>query len=319
MLPYMNKQGKKEAAAKFFGTLGATYVLAGVAGLPGFSMLMGALGAMANSLDDDEKPEGLKSMDFEMWVRKVWLPQNVGNIKMFGQNLSTIIERGPLNALTGVDFSSRLSLNDMWIRDRKEYRTTKEGAVDYAIERSGPFINQILGYMDGYDAMVQGDYKKAIEKFSPALIRNFALSYKYAKEGAKDFRGTEILTQDEVTNGMLMMQAIGFRPDQLANTQQTAFKMQALLQRIGNERQRVLNRLNREVREGADTKDTFKAIIKFNQRFPSFRITTDTIIKSTRNKAMQRALSRGTGLAIDEKNAIFLAPVLKNLREEKAK
>jgi len=73
------------------------------------------------------------------------------------------------------------------------------------------------------------------------------------------------------------------------------------------------------VREGADTKDTFKAIVKFNQRFPSFRITTDTIIKSTRNKAMQRALSRGTGLAIDEKNAIFLAPVLKNLREEKAK
>ena len=319
MLPYMNKQGKKEAAAKFFGTLGATYVLAGAAGLPGFSMLMGALGAMANSLDDDEKPEGLKSMDFEMWVRKVWLPQNVGNVKMFGQNLSTIIERGPLNALTGVDFSSRLSLNDMWIRDRKEYRTTKEGAVDYAVERAGPFINQILGYMDGYDAMVQGDYKKAIEKFSPALIRNFALSYKYAKEGAKDFRGTEILTQDEVTNGMLMMQAIGFRPDQLANTQQTAFKMQALLQRIGNERQQVLNRLNREVREGADTKDTFKAIVKFNQRFPSFRITTDTIIKSTRNKAMQRALSRGTGLAIDEKNALFLAPVLKNLREEKAK
>lgn len=319
MLPYMNKQGKKEAATKFFGTLGATYVLAGAVGLPGFSVIMGALGAMANSLDDDEKPEGLKSMDFETWVRKVWLPQNVGDVQLFGQNLSTIIERGPLNAMTGVDFSSRLSLNDMWVRDRKEFRTTKEGAVDYAVERAGPFMNQILGYMDGYDALIQGDYKKAVEKFSPALIRNFALSYKYAQEGAKDFRGTEILTKDELSTGMLMMQAIGFRPDQLANTQQTAFKMQALLQRIGNERQRVLNRLNREIREGTNTRDTFREIAKFNQRFPTFAITSDTVVKSIENKAMQRALSRGTGLAIDEKNAIFVADVINNLRREKGR
>ena len=314
MLPLLNKEGKAEAAKMFFGTLGATWVLAGAVGLPGFSTAMGLIGYAMNNIgeDDDDMPEDLKSMDYETWWRKVWLPSVLGDMSIGGAKLSDLIERGALNAATGLDLSSRLSLNDMFVRDRKEYRTTKEGAISLGVERAGPFVNQVLGYMDAYDAFTQGDYQKAIEKSMPALVRNLVLMDKYAKEGAKDFRGAEILTRDEYTIGKLLGQAVGFRSDKLANTQQLGFKLNAIEQRINFEKSHLLDRVNRTVMRGdsAGLDAAFEDIIKFNRKYPLYAVDPESIMQSVSKRAEQRAMSKAS-VILSEKNIPMFAEALK--------
>ena len=305
MLPLLNKEGKKEAATMFFGTLGSTWMLAGSVGMPLFSSVMGMVGWAMNNIgdDDDEYPETLKSMDYETWWRKVWLPEVMGDVNVGGVPLSTIIERGPTNAFTGLDFSSRLGLNDMFVRDRKETRTTKEGAISFGVERAGPFVGQILSYMDGYDALTQGDYQKAVEKFAPAFVRNFALAGKFSQEGAKDFRGAELIAREDYSTGQMIGQAIGFRSDELANMQNLGFKLSAIEQRINFDRSEILNIADRVFRKGdQDGIDKImQRLMQFNQKYPAYAITAENLLSSLKNRAEQRAKS-SSGVIQSKKN-----------------
>ncbi len=305
MIKPMNGQSRAEATKLFVGTMAATWVLAGAAGLPMFSMLTGFIGWMINGLgdDDDEEMKTLKEMGFETWVRKVWLPNMVGHETVMGYPIADIIERGPANVLTGIDFSSRLSLNDMFVRDRKETRTTKEGLIEMGMGATGPFGAQVMSYADAYDAFMQGDYQKGIEKASPALIRNLALVYKYAQEGAKDFRGAELIARSDYTTGMMIAQAIGFRSDKLANMQKLGFELTAVEQKINFERSKIMNITNRVFMQNdqAGIDSALDKVIKFNSQYPAYAITPENLIESLTKRAEQRAVSKA-GVIQSEKN-----------------
>ena len=304
MLPLMNKEGKAEAAKMFFGTLGCTFAMTGVVGMPLFSMVMGMVGwAMNNMGDDDEYPETLKTMDFETWWRKVWLPEVMGHETIGGYKLSDIIERGPANALTGVDLSSRLSLNDMFVRDRKETRTTKEGVIEMAMGATGPFGAQIMSYADGYDALTQGDYQKAVEKISPALLRNLALASKFAQEGAKDFRGAELIAKGDYTTGQMIGQAIGFRSDELSNVQGLGFKLTGVEQKINFRRTEVMNIVDRVFRnqDQAAIDKALEDVVSFNRKYPAYGITVENLMDSLQKRAEQRGVSKA-GVIRTKKN-----------------
>ena len=305
MIKPMNGQSRAEATKLFVGTMAATWVLAGAAGLPMFSMLTGFIGWMINGLgdDDDEEMKTLKEMGFETWVRKVWLPNMVGHETVMGYPIADIIERGPANVLTGIDFSSRLSLNDMFVRDRKETRTTKEGLIEMGMGATGPFGAQVMSYADAYDAFMQGDYQKGIEKASPALIRNLALVYKYAQEGAKDFRGAELIARSDYTTGMMIAQAVGFRSDKLANMQKLGFELTAVEQKINFERSKLMNITNRVFMQNdqAGIDSALDKIIKFNSQYPAYAITPENLIESLTKRAEQRAVSKA-GVIQSEKN-----------------
>jgi hypothetical protein len=145
---------------------------------------------------------------------------------------------------------------------------------------------------------------------SPALIRNFILTHKYATEGAKDNKGAQILSKDAFTTGELVGQAIGFRSDLLANTQNVTFKLIGIQQRIENERQKLFDNIDREYR-----KQNFKAynqlitkdLVEFNKKYPSFKIEADQLQDSLERRAKDRGES-WRGLRLSEKNAALLAP-----------
>ena len=310
MIPFLNKEGKAEAAKIFWGTMASTWMLAGAAGLPMFSAVMGLLGWAWGNADDDEKPKDVKDLSFELWFRTIFLPEVLGDYKINGKSLSDIVERGPMNALTGWDLSSRTQLNDLWFRDIKETKTPREELQAYAIEKAGPGVNMVLNLADSYEAFRNGDYQKGVEKMSPALIRNFILTHKYATEGAKDNKGAQILSKDAFTTGELVGQAIGFRSDLLANTQNVTFKLIGIQQRIENERQKLFDNIDREYR-----KQNFKSynqlitkdLVEFNKKYPSFRIEVDQLQDSLERRAKDRGES-WRGLRLSEKNAALLAP-----------
>ncbi len=307
-----------EATKKFFGTLAATYVLGGAVALPMFSLVMGFIGAAWRALsDEDERPKELRDMSFELWFRTVWLPEMLGGTKIGGVKLSDLVERGPINAITGADISSRVSLNNLWFRESKETKDVRESAAALALEKAGPAANAILSMAEGMSAFMGGDYKTGVQKMSPAGFRNFANAYYLWKEGAKDNKGTQILSRDAFTTGELLFQAVGFRPDLLANTQYINFKVIGLEQQINNERNKILGKLDLHFRNkdfGEFNKVLKEDVGKFNRQYPSFALEGDDIAESLEGKLERRVTSQ-RGVNLTEKNIGLFAPAIKESRK----
>jgi hypothetical protein len=142
LLPYLNKDGKREAAIKFFGTVGMTGIFAGATGLPFYSLIMGfAEGirelmrpdvdeeddeddidkAMAYDMDAEGNPLGKRNLD--LWLRGWFIPHFFGEgssiAKTFGLNkeqahmLQRSVEVGPIAALTDIDISGSTSMAEI--------------------------------------------------------------------------------------------------------------------------------------------------------------------------------------------------------------
>jgi hypothetical protein len=315
MIKPMDGRTRAEAAKKFFGTLGTTWVLGGYVALPMFSMIMGLLGAMWRHLSDDV--DELKKMDFELWFREVFMQDQLGETKIGGKSIAQILERGPVNALTGLDISGRTSLNNLWARDTKEYKTVRDNAMAMALEKAGPSANMILSWAEAYEAFTQGDYKKGVQKATPAGIRNFINTYELWKEGAKDNAGAQLLRSDSFRSGELLGQAIGFRSDTLSNIQYVNFKIIGLQQRVMNERDLLLTQLKRE--HAAGNGEAYGKYIgklaEFNKDHPSFAVTPDELFDSIFKSAEQRATSY-RGITLTEHNVPAFGKAMRASRME---
>jgi predicted Fe-Mo cluster-binding NifX family protein len=322
MLPFLNKEGKKEAATKFFGMMGTSFLLAGAANMALFSPIMGLVGWAWGQLElDDDWPEELKGLDFETWFRTVFLPEKLGDVTIGGVPVSDIVDRGPLNAITGYDIGSRIGLNDLWGRDSKETKTSRESAIAFMLDHfGGPTASLMLGFADAYDAYALGDYQKMLEKMLPAAVRNLVIANKYADEGMKTPRGKELVSKDDVKKGELLGQAIGFRPDILAATQGPAFKLTGIEQRIVNQRNMILNKLDFQLRKDTDkSTEEFNNIlenevIKFNIKHPTYKLDGASIRNSLREKAKQRESSRA-GVAVTKKNIGLVEEAVNTLED----
>jgi hypothetical protein len=310
MIKPMNGRSKAEAAKKFFGTLMTTFVLAGAAGLPGFSAVMGMLGvAWRDIFKDKDMPEDLRSMDPELWFRQVFLPE------VFPK-YHDVIERGFINKLTNLNVADRTGINNMFLRDTKETKTVREGATAMMLEKAGPSANMMLSIAESIEAFMNGDYQKGVEKGVPAGFRNYVLAHKYATEGAKDYKGAPLLRPDSFTKGELIGQAIGFRSDILSNAQYVNFEVTKLEQRINNQKTQLLNNLDREFRNSNN--ERFEAYLdkikEFDAKYPSFAITPEEILKSIEKRAEQRA-GADKGIVLTEHNVPLIDQAIRPSRE----
>lgn len=324
MLPLLNKEGKAAAATKFFGILGSTFMLAGAAGLPMFSAALGAASwAMKQMAEDDDLPEEFKDKDFETWFRTVFLKQKLGDITIGGAPIYDIVDRGVMNKVTGVDISSRIGLNDMWLRDGKETRTARESAIAFAIDNfGGPSASLLLSWADAYESFMLGDYQKGLEKASPALIRNMLIANRYSEEGVRTARGAELVPKDDVSDGMLWAQRIGFRPDKVALAQQRNFKMTGVEQKVTFERDTLMKKINIAFQQMEKTGDRsqFDKLIredlrKFNKRNPENEITEEQLEKSIYSKTEDRKTARA-GFTVNEKNFRLMREIVEANEEE---
>jgi len=322
MLPFLNKEGKKEAATKFFGMMGTSFLLAGAANMALINPIMGLLGWAWGQMElDDDWPEELKDLGFPTWFFEVLLPDMLGDVTLGGIPVSDLIKEGPLNALTGWAIGSRIGLADIWGRDSKETKTSRDSAIAFMLDHfGGPTASMGLGFADAYDAYAMGDYQKMLERMLPAVARNLVIANKYADEGMKTGRGVELVGKDDVKTGELIGQAIGFRPDILAATQGPAFKLSGIEQKINNQRNLILNKLDFQLRQDTDKGDARyndileNEVAKFNTKYPSYALDSDSIYSSLTKKAEQRAGSRA-GVTLTEKNIPIVEEAADKLQE----
>lgn len=323
MLPFMGNEAKFQAFKEFAGIMGTTYILGGAAALPFIKEMAGFIAAAFDDFDEEDKPADMRSMSYWTWWANVWLPEYMGKVGIFGKSLEEVtgmskedlaafITRGPTNVLTGRDISSRVSINptDMLLGGpTKETRTTRESAIELALERAGPAANMVLSYMDAYDAWQNGDMQKTMEKLLPAVARNVVVAEKYRKEGVKDFKGNTLIDRDSFTRGDYLYQLIGLRPDDLANHQKVLFEMSRGENKIRFERERIIRNARDATLKG-DTKRLQQAAEeqnKFNRRYPENEITQENIDRSI-DMSVDELSESFKGFRPTEKNERIFAP-----------
>lgn len=332
MMPFLNKEGKKAAATKFFGIYLTAGSIAGLSGIPFFSTSLGAIATAFKAMqEDDDWPDELKDIDAKTWFREVFLPEHLGAVSIGGVPVSQILDAGPLNALTGLAIAERIGLSDLFGRDMKEMKTAREGVAQVVMELAGPSAGLVLSFADAYDAYQVGDIQKMQERLAPAALRNILVASKIADEGIMDAAANPIVAPEDVSTGMLAAQAVGFRTATASKVSDVGAKLKGDVQKIINQKTLIENRIKVQARKGTDESfDKMVDIIdsevtKFNIKYPSHRMTIGGIREMVKNDLKVRAQSRlGISREVVKKNIDIVGDVLDNLearvdREEAAR
>jgi hypothetical protein len=289
MLKGASPEVKREATARFVGTMGMTAIFAGSTGLWGFSTVAAIVNAVMNGLGDDDKEE---PFDFEL-VYMDWA------INTFGKNLGMFMTRGAGNA-AGVDLHSRVSTDNMWFRDGRKNTDEAVALQEFLVSLLGPTAGLTINVARAVDLYNQGHADRAIEAVSPGFIKQPLVAARYAREGANTLKG-DPLVQD-VGPMDLLMQSLGFRPAEIAELQYYNITKKGQEQAIQKERQNLLNLFGISfMASDADANEkAFEKIMKFGQKHPTYRIPIESLLKSI-NERMTKSAMAQHGLHIDKR------------------
>jgi hypothetical protein len=300
----MDAKEKKEARTQLLGTIGMSFALAGYVGIPGISMVMGAVQATLDAMRamDDDEDDPLEGRDFEFWFRNIWLTSTFGNVKIGGLTLDELMNKGAIAGLTGYDITSSMSMNNMWFPERRDQATATAEMQESLLSLLGPSASLFMQTAKAADYFDQGKILQGMEQLSPALFRAPLTAIRYSQEGALTSAGRAIKEADDFTMGQLLAQSAGFVTTGLQAKREDIFKVQGMVLEVARERLKVLARLDLEIVQGSD-KGVEKAmdnIIAFNIKNPFVPISARHIEESTR-KRLERRLMSDRGFPIDKK------------------
>jgi len=277
---------RKQAATRFFGTLGMTGMFAGLTGMPLYTVMSTVAEKVLSAFDDDDDDEDsaafqIRKYGFDLWFKK-WLSEN------FGANVATYVAMGPVTGLTGADFNSRVKLNDLFFQDW-EFK----GLL-------GPSFGMFENAQRAYDRFKEGQTERAIETMMPAFIRQPLKAYRFSEEGVKTPKGYEVVAKEDLNWMDIAMQSIGYSPVKVSAKQTENFKLKKLEQEREEERTELLKRsvYARRGISDEEPEDVEEDIEKFNKKFPNRRITGATIMQSEQARRRQeRTVDQGLYIA----------------------
>jgi hypothetical protein len=333
MLPFLNKEEKKEAAIKFFGTLGMTGLFAGVTGFPLYSFIMGVAEGMRELMRDeededyDEDDEGnpLGKRNLDVWFRNSFIPSYFGPdsnlVSALGlteedaKTLARSVEMGPLSAVTGLNLGASTSLDGLWFRDDTPGNTSREAFQSFIFGFSGPIGSIGSNIAGAFDDFNNGQINRGFEKLSPAWLRGSLTAYRLSTEGATTTKGDEIVNAEFYTTGKLAAQALGFGNTEVAQIQKSNFMAKQVVAKIEKQTATLLNRLDIAVRNEDDDKieSILDDIEKFNTKNAMLPISGETISKSLQSR-MERRGKSSQGLSVSEKQAPYIYPLVEGTR-----
>jgi hypothetical protein len=333
MLPFLNKDEKKEAAIKFFGTLGMTGLFAGVTGFPLYSFIMGVAEGMRELMRDDEdedydeddegNPLGKRNLD--VWFRNSFIPSYfgpdsnlasaLGLTEEDAKTLARSVEMGPLSAVTGLNLGASTSLDGLWFRDDTPGNTSREAFQNFIFGFSGPIGSIGSNIAGAFDDFNNGQINRGFEKLAPAWLRGSLTAYRLSKEGATTTKGDEIVNAEFYTTGKLAAQALGFGNTEVAQIQKSNFMAKQVITKIEKQTATLLNRLDVAVRNEDDDKieSILDDIEKFNAKNAMLPISGETISKSLQSR-MERRGKSSQGLSVSDKQAPYIYPLVEGTR-----
>ena len=279
---------KREARARFVGTMGMAGIFSGVTGLWGFSTVAFIVEAVAQmTAGDDDEPFDFE-LEFADWA-----------VNTFGKNMGTMVSRGIGNA-AGIDLHSRLKLDGMWFRDGRNNLDAEAQVEAFLVGILGPTVGLLPTAARAVDLYKTGHADRAIETMLPGFAKQPMIAARYAQEGARTMQG-ELMKKD-FTPFELMIQTLGIRPADLAEIQFRNIKVKGQEQAILKKRDNTLNifALTFMTNDVDGNKKAFDKIMEFNKKYPTMAIDADGMIKSISNK-LEKSVQTDHGLYVDPK------------------
>jgi hypothetical protein len=266
---------RKAALKQLIAVHGTALFFAGARGLP----LFGAITMIWNLfLDEDED-------DAETIVRK---------------HIGEGWYKGALTELLDVDVSQRVALTNLLFQVNRYNRdASPEETIGYYL--GGPAWSVGKSFIRGTGELINGDMQRGIEAMVPGAVRNGLKAIRYTEEGALTRRKDPIL--DDITNGQLVAQVIGFAPADYARRQEENQGLKRIENTLRTNRGKLLKQYYLAIRMGdyEGAAELQRDIMKFNQRvgvkFPRATITTDSIRRSMRSH-MNTSATMHNGIAI---------------------
>ena len=342
MLRSLPPQERKEAAIKFFGTMGMTTMFAGVVGLPGYSAILGLLEGLREAFrpdmedegadeyyddDDDSNPLGKRSLD--LWFREWFIPAYFGPdssiAKALGLDqtqalmLQRVVKMGPVSALTDLNIGSSVSLDGLWFRDDTPAETSKEAFMQFVFNTvAGPLGSMGLQFFSAFDDFNNGQFNRGVEKILPAFFRGTAKAVRLASEGEQTRQGAEIRNAEWFTTGKLLGTTLGFQSTEIAEIQKKNFLAKQVVVDVQKERQKVLTALDLAIRryenDSTDANEqrvekALKEVEQYNYKNGALPIDADTVQKSLEGRAKRRGAAI-EGFIAGPKESAIARPIL---------
>jgi hypothetical protein len=285
---------RREARARFVGTMGMAGAFSGVTGLWGFSTVASVINAVFNGLSDDEEEPFDFELEFMRWATDT-----------FGDNIGTLLTRGIGNA-AGIDLASRTKLDDMWFRDSRKNQDEVEALQSFLVDLLGPTVGLTVNVAQAAKLLNEGHADRALEMISPAFIKNPLVAARYASEGVNTLRGDPLM--DDMGPFLLLMQSLGIRSSELAERQYYNIQVKGQEQKVLKERQNLLNLYGIAfMSNDADSfEKSLEKIFEFNSKHPSVAIPADSLNRSIKERFTKSAQT-DHGLYIDKRMRGVLA------------
>lgn len=290
MLKGASPEVRREATARFVGTMGMTAIFAGTTGVWGFSTVAAIVDAVMNGLRDEEEDE--EPFDFKLEYIN-WA------VNTFGKNLGLFLTRGAGNA-AGVDLHSRVSMDGMWFRDGRKNLDEEDAWRQFIVDLLGPTVGLTVSAARAVDLYNNGQTARALEAVAPGFIKQPLIATRYSQEGVTTLRGDKLV--EELSPFELFMQSLGFRPADVAEIQYYNITKKAQEQEILKERQNLLDLYGLAFMSN-DEKAFDKAlekIFKYNDEHPTTAIPASSLNRSIKDR-MQKSSQAEHGLIVDKR------------------
>lgn len=283
---------RSAARKRFAGIMGQTAIFAGVTGLP----LYWLVEKIVNSVfGDEDQPYDMTS---EMRSHLV---------EQYGEGVADAIVKGPVDAITGATLSSRVGLNNLWIREAPPELEGQDLYLYYLGEIAGPLPNIAKDIITAAALKDQGYGDRALEKVMPKVGKDLAKTLRYARDGVTNLRGDVMVSKDELTKRDLFLQSIGFTPSIVTKRFEENRAVKTAETIILQRRAQLMDQLFLAARneDRVGIRDTIKDIGAFNKKNPGVAIGAENIIGSAKSRARYSLQSQG---------GVHIAPGLTPLR-----
>ena len=280
---------RREAIARFAGTMGMTAIFAGTTGLWGFSTVAAIVNAVMNGLRDEDEEE---PFDFELEYMNAM-------VNTFGKNLGMFLTRGAGNA-AGVDLHSRVSLDNMWFRDGRKNLDEEEAWRQFLVDLLGPTVGLTVSTARAVDLWNKGHADRALEAVAPGFIKQPLIAMRYADEGVTTMRGDKLV--ESITPFEVFIQSLGFRPADIAEIQYYNIVKKGQEQEILKERQNLLNLYGLAFMSNDEEafEKSIEKIFKYNDKHPTTAIPLSALNRSVRQR-LEKSSQAEHGLIVDKR------------------
>ena len=249
--PEVRSAAKRQIA----GIYASAALMAGAQGVPMFGVAAMLYNLFLKGDDDD---------DFDTAARK-WMGEGAYS--------------GAINALTGRQISSRISLSDLLFRDANT-KPSDSMIWSFAEMMGGPVIGVASRVERGLKLIGEGHTERGIEQMLPSAIGNVMKAIRFGTEGANTLRGDPITGEIGPWNSFA--QAFGFAPAEYTRQLEINSSLKNIERKTMEERTQLLRKYyvayrNGDAREAADI---VQDMIKFSRRHPGAAITPEAVQRS---------------------------------------